>query len=190
MNLKRLFLNEKFYTPNTIVQFRWINESTNIKILKHSWDKEIVKQVLHQLVEHEKIMISDLRTENYYQDREKNWWISNEGKTGGYQVLDTLSYVVNNQRPVMTINIQKRDKLLHVNVPNIPNLHKYYSSKRHHLTLDISEQISLHVTIPIDNENGYQVWMEMPIVLTDAEYDLVTYWSTHMYELLQKSFST
>lgn len=189
MNFKRLFLTDKFNKENTVAQFRWINDTlqnNNLKMYKHSWNKNIVKKLLNILLEQNKLLINDLRTENYYQDREKNWSVTNEGIIYGYQIVDNISYIINDKQPIITLNIQKRDSIQQVNIPNIQNSEKICLSKRHHLVIYLNELITLHIGIPLKNDDNYQIWMECPTSINDVNYDILNYWTKHIHILLKK----
>lgn len=195
MNLKRIMLSEKFNDENGVIQFRWINSTINNDNLcfnQHSWKKEIINDLVTFLLQTNQLSINICQLENYYQDREKIWWVSNEGVKGGYLLLDQLSYTIQSTQSkdaIMTVYIQKRKELENTaaTMPNTRVMERSYKSKRYHMVIYLSGNIALHITYPITNNNGLcQLWLEMPIKTVQNEYGEIELWNKQIYSLLSQ----
>lgn len=195
MNLKRIMLSDKFNDENGVVQFRWINSTinnNNICFNQHSWKREIINDLISFLLEKNQFCINVCQLENYYQDREKIWWISNEGQKEGYLLLDQLSYTIQSTQDkdaIMTMYIQKRKQIENSDLftPNTRIMERSYKSKRYHIVINLNADISLHITYPVTNDNGLcQLWLEFPIKIIQNEYVSIENWNKQIYSFLSQ----
>jgi len=195
MSLKKIILTDKFNDDNSYVFIRWISgESTynNKKIQKHSWSKQNIHYLLNFLLDTYKLCLNNCRLENYYQDSENVWWISNDGTNGGYKIVDQISYMVNNSQQncaAVSVHLQKRKTDSNpIKIPTIQTLSRFYNTSRYHFIIYVTEKIVLHITTgTVDREDNYQLWMEFPVKMEEDNYEKVEDLYKTVYTVLMES---